>query len=224
MLVEWNNSDMLPSGDDSGHHYATPPVVGLVAVVLEGLLMVLILLGNGLVLAVYLRSPSLHTVSNFYIIQLAVADICVGALMPMHIVMYLHPRWMTKYLHLCLFRYTSMLLFQSASIASLVALTWDRFNAVVRPLHYHENVTGRGYVRGVVAVWLFPLTLGFLLPMFWHIVSTETTKGCFVGRFFRLRCSARNPSAPRPLLSGARRKHPAPPNDLRQGPELRNRQ
>ena len=140
--------------------------IGMMAVILESVLMVLII-GNGLIFAVFHNSEYVRTVSNYYILQLAIADFSVGLLMPVHIAMYIHP-YILDNLHVCLFHYTSLLLCQSASISSLVALTFDRFRAVTWPLHYHETLTRKQYIRSVIIVWSIPLTLGFILPMFWH--------------------------------------------------------
>ena len=78
-------------------------VVGLAGLAFEIILMFLICFGNGLVFAAFIRNESLRTLTNYYILQLAIADFGVGLLMPMHIAMYLFPSILQN-IDLCMFR------------------------------------------------------------------------------------------------------------------------
>ena len=85
------SSDEPPS---SSQEYT---VTGIASVCLEVLLMIIICFGNGLILVAFSRNVNLRrNLSNQYIVQVAVADVSVGMLMPMHIAMYLLPQMLNN--------------------------------------------------------------------------------------------------------------------------------
>jgi len=59
--------------------------------IVEGILCVIILIGNGLVIAAYIRSRRLRTVTHFFLVNLVISDFIVGLTIPVHISTYFIP-------------------------------------------------------------------------------------------------------------------------------------
>ena len=116
--------------------YEPLSVTTIAFVLIELLLMLWICIGNGLVIFVFLKSAKLNSCpSSAFITNLAVSDFLVGIFMALHIAMYLHSE-MLQDVHVCILRYVTLLLTQSASVNGLLALTYDRYYAIKWPLHY----------------------------------------------------------------------------------------
>ena len=109
--------------------------------------------GNGLVVGSFIRHSRLRTITNFFVVSLSVADILVGVIsIPIWISMLLYssggPTLQTVYYVLDLFA-------GSCSILHLVAISLERFFAVVYPIR-HRNTTAKVYYVFLVAVWVIP--------------------------------------------------------------------
>ena len=124
--------------------------------------------GNGLVILVFLRSPKLRTMTNFYIIQLAVADFSLGLTLPFNVAVMFEPQLVLVYSVVCALRYSLYLMFGAASIFSLTALTYDRYLAITDPLRYHDVMTLKRYVINGAMIWSPAVVVGLIIPAFWH--------------------------------------------------------
>lgn len=72
----------------------------IVILVIESLLSLTILTGNGLVISAYIRAQKLQNLTHFFLINLAVADFIVGLAIPVKIItqfLYLD-HWNSRYL------------------------------------------------------------------------------------------------------------------------------
>ncbi len=79
--------------------------------VCQGLVMIAICLGNMLVVIGIGRAPQLWTINNFFIVQLAIADLIVGGTCVFHIVV-LFMDYLLNNIYVCLLRYGFMILGQ----------------------------------------------------------------------------------------------------------------
>ena len=109
--------------------------------------------GNGLVVGSFIRHSRLRTITNYFVMSLAVADIIVGTIsIPIWISMLLYSTGgktiATVYNVLDLFAGT-------CSILHLVAISLERFFAVVYPIR-HRNTSAKVYYVFLVAVWVIP--------------------------------------------------------------------
>ena len=109
--------------------------------------------GNGLVVGSFIRHSRLRTITNYFVVSLAVADILVGVIsIPIWISMLLYSSGGetigTVYYVLDLFA-------GSCSILHLVAISLERFFAVVYPIR-HRNTSAKVYYIFLVAVWVIP--------------------------------------------------------------------
>ena len=139
-----------------------------VGVVMMMVLFVVICSGNGLVIFVFLRVPHLRTMTNFYIIQLAVADFGLGLMLPFNVAVAFKPELVLVNSDVCALRFATFLMFGASSIFSLVALTHDRYLAITDPLRYHDVMTTRRYVIAASCIWIPAVIVGLVIPCVWH--------------------------------------------------------
>ena len=69
----------------------------MIFAVMDIILMLFICAGNCFVLNVVFRNISLHTYSNYFIVQLSVADLVVGFCMPLNVVAHEHRYFFLEY-------------------------------------------------------------------------------------------------------------------------------
>ena len=131
-------------------------------------MMMLICIGNGLIFTAFWRSAKLKTITNFYIIQLAIADFGLGLILPFHMAIFFQREIVTENVMACVLRYASFTFFAAASMCGLVGLTYDRYFAVNDPLQYHCATSVKRYVVSALLIWSIPLVLGIILPLLWH--------------------------------------------------------
>lgn len=155
-----------------------PPLWDTIAL---GIIATLSLLGNGTVIYLICTRKNLHKTAspNWFVLSLAIADLCVGAL-------YAPSRF------LCIFAVTCndmtwniIVYFQSvfltASVTNLCALTFDRYLAVVHPFTYRNSMLTSTKVYHLIhfAWWVALLSnVPFLVTEFMPNVNKES------GRFF----------------------------------------
>lgn len=99
------------------------------------------IVGNTLVLIAFKRERKLRRRTNYYIISLAVADLLVGLIgIPCAI---LASVGLPKQFYACLFSVSLLVVLCTISIFSLVAVSVDRYWAILYPMSYSRNVTSK---------------------------------------------------------------------------------
>uniref|UniRef100_A0A672YTE1 G-protein coupled receptors family 1 profile domain-containing protein n=1 Tax=Sphaeramia orbicularis TaxID=375764 RepID=A0A672YTE1_9TELE len=119
--------------------------------------------GNVLVCVAVGINRKLRTVTNYFLVSLAVADICVGTIaIPCAILTDIglpHHN-----LHLCLLMLSVLIMFTQNSIFSLLAVAVERYLAIFMPFRYQMLMTPRNAVLVILAKWLLAITIG-LVPL-----------------------------------------------------------
>ncbi len=112
--------------------------------------------GNLLVCVAVGLNRKLQTVTNYFLVSLAVADICVGSLaIPCAILTDLGiPQ---HNLYLCLLMLSVLIMLTQSSIFSLLAIAIERYIAIFMPFQYHRLMTAR---NAVLVLYLY-LDAGF---------------------------------------------------------------
>ncbi|XP_022798470.1 alpha-1D adrenergic receptor-like [Stylophora pistillata] len=126
--------------------------------------------GNGVVAWLIVTQSKLHTVTNWFILSLAVSDLMVGlSIAPADTA--------CKRLGACdvYLQGAFKELFLYESIYSLCAMTADRFIAIAYPLKYPNFMTFRCTVTIIALSWFVPL-FNFCLHFFWLYAEPETRK------------------------------------------------
>lgn len=132
-----------------------------VVVVAYSLVVVVSIVGNGLVVLTVVTCRRMRSATNYFIANLAGADLLMGAGVPFSLVAnWLSPRWPFGQVLCPIITYLQMVaVFLSAF--TLVGLSIDRFRAVVFPLR--PRTTGRQAAITIGHVWL--LSAAFPLPV-----------------------------------------------------------
>lgn len=112
--------------------------VNLPYTVLEILVAIIAIIGNAMVICVFQRERRLRRRTNYYIVSLAMADLLVGLLgVPFAI---LASVGLPTNLYACLFTVSLLVVLCTISIFCLVAVSVDRYWAILYPLAYSRNV------------------------------------------------------------------------------------
>ena len=120
--------------------------------------------GNCIVIYLVIKTPSLQTNTNWFVLSLAVADMCVALAFfpPIFGCNFLGFTFDTCTTHSRTFFKISFT-FMYCSNANLFVMTMDRYIAVTRPLRYVELITKKAIFGLIAAAWVTPFLL-FSLP------------------------------------------------------------
>ena len=122
----------------------------------------LAVVGNCIVIYLVVKTPSLQTNANCFMLSLAVADMCVA-------LTFFPPLFGRNFLGLTFDAthagafFKISFTFMYCSNANLFAMTMDRYIAVTRPLRYVKLMTKKVIFGLIAASWATPVLL-FLLP------------------------------------------------------------
>ncbi|XP_078591151.1 adenosine receptor A2b-like [Branchiostoma floridae x Branchiostoma japonicum] len=133
-------------------------------VFVNGPICLITLIGNSLVIIAVAVTRKLQVATNFYIVSLSVADLIIGviaATFHIHNTVHGHPL-VTENYGSCLFYWISLISIFCVSVFNLLALSIDRYIAVMKPLHYHNIMTWKARTGLLVLVWLVACGLGSL--------------------------------------------------------------
>ncbi|KAK5598574.1 Adenosine receptor A2a [Crenichthys baileyi] len=129
---------------------------------LELLIALLAVAGNILVCWSVFLNSNLQSITNFFVVSLAVADIAVGLLaIPFAITISVG---FCANFYGCLFIACFVLVLTQSSIFSLLAIAVDRYIAIKNPLRYNSLVTGRRAKCIIALCWTLSAGIG-LTPM-----------------------------------------------------------
>ncbi|XP_061216540.1 histamine H3 receptor-like [Neopsephotus bourkii] len=167
MAETWNEtwSTQSPSSEFS-----------LGVLVLLAFLMVLLalvtILGNALVILAFIMDRNLRHRSNYYFLNLAISDFAVGVFcMPLYIPYSLTGKW-----HLgrgvCKLWLVMDYLLCTASVFSIVLISYDRFLSVTKAVSYRaqQGITSNPVIK-MVAIWVFAFLLYCPAILFWEPVA-----------------------------------------------------
>lgn len=145
------------------------------AVVLGAVFSLLILMtvgGNVLVCLAVVASRRLRSVTNCFIVSLAVIDLLLGLLvLPFSAVLELSDDWPLGPAF-CNFYISMDVMLCTASILTLLVISLDRYLAVSTPLRYGSLVLPRRVALVMAAVWTVSVAVSFLpIQMGWNTVN-----------------------------------------------------
>ena len=120
---------------------------------------ILAVVGNGVVIYLILAIPRLRTrTNNLFVLSLAIADFCVGTCFyPGHVICHF-------LLGSCneMIRDDIAVLMIYSSVSNLCAMAFDRYVAIVKPLHYMSLMTFRKATILTAMAWIIPLSTYFI--------------------------------------------------------------
>ncbi|XP_041767906.1 adenosine receptor A2b [Anopheles merus] len=138
---------------------------------LEATVALMAIFGNTLVIVAFRTERRLRRRTNYYIVSLASADLLVGTLgIPFAV---LASIGLPRNLHACLFTISLLVVLCTISIFCLVAVSIDRYWAILHPLAYSRNMRTKTTLYIISMCWLAGFIVGFL-PLFgWHEQPAE---------------------------------------------------
>ncbi|CAL1535686.1 unnamed protein product [Lymnaea stagnalis] len=149
----------------------TRDILYITAEIFVGLLSVF---GNSIVVAAIWRTRRLHTITNTFVGNLAVADIVVGVLVaPCAALSF---KGLPRNFYGCVFINSVILIVTNISILMLLAVALERFLAIKEPFVYQRLLTVRRGIYINLGIWVLGFLLG-LVPMYgWNHGYHELTE------------------------------------------------
>ena len=130
------------------------------------LVITMTLFGNSLVILAFKRSPKLRTVTNYFVVSLAVADILVAlGSMPIWAA-YLMSGVNLKQGFLKIWTFMDILC-GVASIINLTAISIERYFCITYPLNYHTTMTSLKAITTILLIWIFSIIMASLKIILW---------------------------------------------------------
>ena len=175
LLTDNCQLEFEPSPDEilDQSHSLLPEYVFIILQVVYCLIFITGLVGNTLVIYVVSRFPGLHTVTNTYILNLAIADECFLLGLPLLIVTMILKQW-TLGSSVCTLYLVTTSVNQLTSSLFLMVLAGDRYIAVCHPI-LAPSLRTRNICRAVVCItWVVSAML--MTPVFLYSGTVEDTE------------------------------------------------
>lgn len=182
--MDANNS--TPSGDLEVCEESTKPLFILNTVFLV-LIMLATIFGNLLVISAVYLYHRLRRMTNFFIISLAVSDLCVAlGHLPLRIDNSVHNNhWCFDKeegdFTTCAYWVVMDTVFSSASMCNLVIISIDRFLAITKPFEYQSRMTKRVGFSLIAFVWVYAMLWGVLSLVNWEGGSQSNIEVSTIG-------------------------------------------
>ncbi|XP_041929065.1 adenosine receptor A2a-like [Alosa sapidissima] len=140
--------------------------------------------GNFLVCLAVKLNKRLQTVTNYFLVSLAVADFFVGALaIPCAILTNLGVPYHNLYL--CILMLSVLIMLTHTSIFSLLAVAVERYIAILLPLHYQRIMRPCNARLIILVTWVLAFLTGSIPLMGWHKTPPQSSH-CFFDCFIDL--------------------------------------
>ena len=132
----------------------------LVFLLLNGLISVFVLLGNGLACFIFLKNNHFRRCfMNTFLVSLGLADIFMALLiMPGHVIFCTSSCSQSLSEHCWLISSTKYLVFPATKL-NLLAISYDRYIAVMQPLKYKTKINFKRVIIILTTVWTIPVIL-----------------------------------------------------------------
>ncbi|XP_070575605.1 histamine H3 receptor-like [Ptychodera flava] len=132
------------------------------------IMLLVTVIGNLLVILAFVTDEPLRTVSNYYLLNLAIADLLIGCFcIPVYIPYILTGEW-TGGRPLCLIWLTVDYVVCTASTLNIMLISWDRYMLVTRGLSYHASQTTKKAIIHMAVVWVLATLLYGPAILFWE--------------------------------------------------------
>lgn len=146
-------------------------------VIVSGILItVATILGNVLVIAAVIKEKKLRKVGNVLIINLAISDCLVGAIVnPIAIAYVITEKWIFG-VAFCDFWVSMDVICCTASIVNLCAISYDRYHAITEPLEYSRKRTFKRAWLICIFVWIYAVVIAIPPFLGWKRSTADDSK------------------------------------------------
>ncbi|XP_074657416.1 adenosine receptor A2b-like [Tubulanus polymorphus] len=156
-----------PRATTSATNSSAMTATDIVNITVELGIAVAAILGNSLVIAAVMLNSHLRTVTNYFIVNLAIADFLVG-LVALPCAIAASTGFPYNDFYGCLLVNSIVVMLTQSSIFSLLAIALERFVAIKHPYVYQRWCSGTAAVVVIIVTWLASLLIG-MVPVFgWH--------------------------------------------------------
>ncbi|KAK6182222.1 hypothetical protein SNE40_009951 [Patella caerulea] len=166
-----NNSDSIYADDSE----LDTKLFGRIIAAIMIMFIPFILGGNLIVLIAVMSFVKLQTVTNYFVVSLAFADLLVGAgTIPLYAVFHLQTGNVVENKTACLIRYALVVESCGASLLNLLFISIDRFIAVIYPLRYYSLVTPKRAKVSILILWIYITFVSLLPTMGWNLWNDDS--------------------------------------------------
>ncbi|KAI4876023.1 hypothetical protein NFI96_004141 [Prochilodus magdalenae] len=143
-------------------------------VLVTGPLSFITIVGNLLVVISFRVNSQLRTISNYYLLSLAVADLILGTVsMNLYTAYIIKGRWMLGS-RACDLWLALDYVASNASVMNLLVISFDRYFSVTRPLTYRAKRTPKRAGLLITLAWVVSFVLWAPAILFWPHVSDRS--------------------------------------------------
>ncbi|XP_023228103.1 QRFP-like peptide receptor [Centruroides sculpturatus] len=152
------------------------------------IVMLLALVGNAMVFYVVVSNRKMHTVVNYYIVNLSICDFMVGGfVLPVKLLELTAPaNWGAMNDNLCTAMSYLQTIFVFASVLTLVATCLERYSAIVHPLHHRKLQSKARAKKILLIVWCIPCVVAS--PFLYPSLADSNVLSSSYGTITRLTC------------------------------------
>ncbi|XP_068229284.1 probable G-protein coupled receptor No9 [Palaemon carinicauda] len=165
------NASFLDIPDNCSHplgHVDWSDVGMLASLTILMVINILVVAGNCLVILAVFLSSKLRTVTNLFIVSLAVADLLLGmAVLPFSVTVEVFDTWLFGELWCSVWLAVDVWM-STASILNLCVISLDRYVAVTRPVSYPSLMTSSRAKLLIASVWITSFVICFPPLVGWN--------------------------------------------------------
>ena len=150
--------------------------------ILVAIIILLTVVGNLMVMISFKIEPQIRTISNSFLLSLAVADLTIGLVsIPLFsMYLFLDDHWPLPIV-LCDVWLSIDYTMSNASVANLLVISFDRYFSVTRPLTYRVKRTNTKAGIMIALAWGVSILLWTPWIMLWpHIVEDKRVDNCYI--------------------------------------------
>nr|ANO38984.1 GCR001 [Schmidtea mediterranea] len=142
--------------------------------VLFGILVLTTISGNILVIVSVIMERNLRTITNFFIVSLACADLLMGCVvMPFSAYSELSAGYWIFGYHWCDLWHAFDVLSSTASILNLCMIAIERFWATENPITYGSRMSHKRCIVMIAIVWMCSSLISFPAILWWHVMESQ---------------------------------------------------
>ncbi|XP_072295570.1 5-hydroxytryptamine receptor 2B [Eucyclogobius newberryi] len=154
---------LTPNSSSAGDHPGTGPQWAALLIVM---VIIPTIGGNILVILAVSLEKKLQNATNYFLMSLAVADLLVGLLvMPIALVTVLYNSEWPLPEFVCPIWLFLDVLFSTASIMHLCAISLDRYIAIKKPIQHSQNKSRAKALVKIALVWLISICIAMPIPI-----------------------------------------------------------